>query len=244
MPADFRTAPVSGFIVYVGTPDDLTRKKIRTALSLALGVYLVETGHTLYDKEWQVVTATSRSAYSLGRRAFDLPTMPLAPLSDLNRKFDIGRVKLTRMVDRLFAAYDALDLGNLSWADWHARTATVHIAPAHFGAGIEALQHAYVKMHPNTIATTILPRPKWDEVMETIAATIAAASIPDDAKKLLTAKIRSGTNSAPQREILTAIAQAINIDIGLTRTQHGGVATMPLTDFPFLRARNSTRYET
>jgi hypothetical protein len=214
VPADFRTAPISGFIVYVGTPDDLTRKKIRTALSLALGVYLVETGHTLYDNEWQIVTATSRSAYSLGRRAFDLPTMPLTPLSDRNFQFDIGRDKLTRMVDRLFAAYDALDLGNLSWAYWHACTATVHIAPAHFGAVIEALQRAYVKMHPAKIETTILPRPKWDEVMESIAAAIAAASIGDDIKGLLAAKIRSGINFVPQRERLRAISQAINIDIG------------------------------
>ena len=129
-----------------------------------------------------MVTATTKSAYSLGRRAFDLPTMPLAPLSDRNRPFDIGRYKLTRMVDRLFAAYGALDLGNLSWAYWHARTATVHIAPAHFGAAIEALQRAYVKMPPGKIETTILPRPKWDEVMESIAAAIAAASIADDIK--------------------------------------------------------------
>ena len=67
----------------------------------------------------------------MGRRAFDFPTMPLAPLSDRNFQFDIGRDKLTRMVDQLFATYDALDLGNLSWAYWHARTSTVHIAPAH-----------------------------------------------------------------------------------------------------------------
>jgi hypothetical protein len=101
-PVDVSSTISSGYIVYAGVPDDATRKKIRVALSFAFGVYLVETGHTLYDPEWQIVSATSRSAYSLGRRAFDLVTMPLAPLTDRNFQFDIGRSKLTRMVDRLF----------------------------------------------------------------------------------------------------------------------------------------------
>jgi hypothetical protein len=148
----------SGSIVYVGTLDDLTRKKIRNALSLAFGVYLVETGHTVYDKEWNVVSAAARSAYSLGWRAFDLLTMPLSPLTERNFKFDIGLSKLTRMVDRLFATYEELDLGNLTWAYWHARTATVHIAPAHFGAAIEALQRAYSEKHPDAIKLRIIPR--------------------------------------------------------------------------------------
>jgi hypothetical protein len=48
--------------------------------------------------------------------------------------------KLQRMVEKLVSAYHTLDLANLAWAYWHARTAAVHIAPAHFGAAIEALQ--------------------------------------------------------------------------------------------------------
>ena len=55
----------AGCIVYTGAPDDETRKKVRTALSFALGVYLVETGHTLYDPTWLIVRATSISPYSL-----------------------------------------------------------------------------------------------------------------------------------------------------------------------------------
>jgi hypothetical protein len=106
--------------------------------------------------------------------------MPLAPLSDRNFQHDLGRTKLTRMVNALFSAYEVLDLGNLSWAYWHARAATVHIAPAHFGAAIEALQRAYIKSRPDTIATTVLARPKWEELTAAIACTIAGATIPDD----------------------------------------------------------------
>ena len=151
----------SGCIVYVGAPNSQLRKKIRTALSFAFGLYLVETGHASYDNEWQIVRTASISAYSLDGRAFDLPMMPLTWLTDRGFQHDIGRQKLQRMVERLVAAYDDLDLGNLAWAYWHARTATAHIAPAHFGAAIEALQRGYVKMKPDTIPTTILSRPKW-----------------------------------------------------------------------------------
>ena len=81
----------AGCIVYTGAPDDETRKKVRTALSFALGVYLVETGHTLYDPTWLIVRATSISPYSLNGRALDLPIMPLTWLTDRNYQFDISR---------------------------------------------------------------------------------------------------------------------------------------------------------
>jgi hypothetical protein len=208
------TASREGCIVYTGAPDDQTRKKVRTALSFALGLYLFQTGHTVYDNQWRIVRASSVSPYSLDGRAFDLPIMPLTWLTDRNFQFDIGRQKLQRMVERLFSAYDDLDLGNLAWAYWHAPTATAHIAPAHFGAAIEALQRAYVKMNPGAIPTTILPHPKWDELLAALGNTINSASIPDDAKTTLTGKIRNGTNSVPQRERLRAISQALKITIG------------------------------
>jgi hypothetical protein len=50
----------------------------------------------------------------------ELTVQPLMWLSDRNAEFDIGPVALTRMVERLFTNYDALDLPNLSWAYWHS----------------------------------------------------------------------------------------------------------------------------
>ena len=61
-------------------PDDAFRKKVRVALSFALGLYLVDLGHTIYDRDWRIVSALARSAYSLGRRAFDMGPEQLAPL--------------------------------------------------------------------------------------------------------------------------------------------------------------------
>jgi len=198
-----------GYIVYVGTPDDLFRRKIRTALSFSLGVYLAELGHTLYDQKWNIVSATSRSAYSLAKRTFDAAPMPLAPLSGRGFPYDLGRTELTRMMNALVGDYDRLDLGNLSWAYWHACTATVHIAPAHFGAAIEALQRAYIKSRPEKIGTKILDR----EQFEILKAAIANAQIPDDRKIALKANL-NGINKLPQRAILKEVLRTIGITLG------------------------------
>jgi hypothetical protein len=70
------------------------------------------------------------------------------------------------------------------------------------------------ELHTYTIPTTILSRPKWDELFAAITNVIDSAPIPDEAKNVFRGKIRSGTNSTPQRERLRAIAQALQITIG------------------------------
>ncbi len=63
----------------VGVPSDEFRKKARTVLSFALNVYLVELGSAVYCKDWEIVSFKARSAYSMGRRVLELPTLPPAP---------------------------------------------------------------------------------------------------------------------------------------------------------------------
>ena len=213
-PAMEGPTPRSGCIIYEGVPDDLTRKKFRTALSFAFGTYLVETGHTVFDKDWRIVSATARSVYNLGGRASELSIQPLMWLSDRNAEFDIGRPPLTRMVERLFAAYDDLDLPNLSWAYWHARAAPPHIAPAEFGALLDGLQRVHGKKHRGKIPSTILPEAGWDPLFESISAVIDAANIPDPAKSAIKANVQSGTNQAAKRDQLQALGDAIGIVIG------------------------------
>ncbi len=215
---DDRTLGIKpGCIIYEGTPDILVRKKIRTALSFALGVYLIEVGHTLYDKDWHSVLVVARSPYSLGKRAFDLHAMPLAHLSDRNWQFDLGRVKLTRMVNALYLSYESLDLGNLSWAYWHARIATVHIAPAHLGAAIEALLDAYTKKYPGTISTKALAKCEWKSLSNAIRDVISNFSISDINKAIISGNV-SNINRVPIRNILAAICSAIDIDLGEPET--------------------------
>jgi hypothetical protein len=118
------------------------------------------------------------------------------------------------MVGALVAAYDELDLGNLSWAYWHACTATVHIAPAHFGAAIEALQRAYIDAHPGVVSKTILPREPWLRLKAAMAASIAEADILDDSKRTLTGKLFN-LNQTDQRLLLKAVLDTVGLRLGM-----------------------------
>jgi hypothetical protein len=213
-PVEEAATPRSGFIAYDGLPDDDTRKKIRTALSFAFGVYLVEIGHTIFDKEWLVVAATARTAYSLGNRASELPMQPLVWLTDRNFQHDISRAKLTRMVERFFASYEDLDLANLSWAYWHARTAPPHIAPAEFGALLDGLQRIYGKKHRGAIPTRILLEADWDPLLKSISAVVDAAQIPEEVKAAIKGNVQNGANNVAKRDQLAALGDSIGITIG------------------------------
>jgi hypothetical protein len=128
--------------------------------------------------------------------------------------FGISRTKLTRMVERFFSMYDSLDLGNLSWAYWHARTVPPYIVPAHFGSAIEALQRSYSKMNPRKIRTKKLADAQWKQLVEALNAVVEKASISEEDKAAVVDKIKSNANSAPKRDQLKAMAEMIKIEIG------------------------------
>lgn len=201
-----------GCIVFDGTPDDAFRKKVRTALSLALGLYLVDLGSTYYNNNWSIVSTLARSAYSLGRRAFDTVPEQLAPLGPryLN---ELNAAQLTRAITALVREFDELDLANLSWAYWHACAATVHIAPAHFGAAIEALQNAYIKRNPGVVAESWVPRAVWKVLRSNIAAAIDDAEISEQAKAAMKVKLAT-FNTVDQRLRLKAVMGATGLQLG------------------------------
>ena len=201
-----------GCLVFDGTPDANFRKKIRTALSYCLGLYLIDLGSTHYDHAWHVVRTMARSAYSLGRRAFDMGPDELAPLHD-RYLHGLDTARLTRAVTALYRAFDDLDLANLSWAYWHACAATPHIAPAHFGAAIEALQASYLKRHPGSLFDEWVPRAVWKPLRTSLAALIDGAAIPEDAKAGLKAKL-AAFNTLDQRTKLKAVMRAVGLRLG------------------------------
>ena len=210
---NFAGADKTGCILYAGAPDDAFRKKIRTALSFVLGVYLVETGHTAYDTKWRFLGGTARSAYSLGGQASHLAPMPLAHLSDRNFKDELGLPKTTRMVEAFVAAYERLDLGNLAWAYWHARCSTVHIAPALFGAAIEALLRAFESGRSGRSATAILDQSAWTAMREALTAAIASIAVSEDARDALQKNI-GRLNEATKRDFLGQAMHSLGIDLG------------------------------
>ncbi len=118
------------------------------------------------------------------------------------------------MVERLFARYDDLDLPNLSWSYWHARTAPPHIAPAQFGATIEALQDSYIKLHPGKFPEEILPTKDWRALRKNVIAVVEAAAISEDSKAAFKKNILETMNNVPQRLMLKSVCEDVGVVIG------------------------------
>ena len=201
-----------GCIIYDGVPDESFRKKIRVALSFALGLYLVDLGNTHYDASWVAVSTLARSAYSLGRRAFELHTLPLTPLGS-RYPYELNPVQLTRAVTAFVNAFDSLDLANLHWAYWHACAATPHVAPAQFGAAIEALQGAYIKANPGAVPKGSAPPKAWKELRAALVTTVESAGISAEAKAALKENVLK-LNRIDQRQRLKLIMTALDLQLG------------------------------
>jgi hypothetical protein len=202
-----------GCIVYTGAPNEDTKLKIRTALSYALGVYLVYLGSTTYSSEWHTIYFKSVSAYSIGRRVFDLPVLPPAPLGS-RFEHEITSAALSRMVNGIHSHYDELKFGSLSWAYWHALCATMHIAAVHFGAAIEALQRNYVSAHPQNFKTTLVSDPAtWRTLSCDMRRAISNLSISDEDKRILGDKL-GNLNETPRGVIMDRLLKSINIKLG------------------------------
>ena len=202
-----------GCIIYLGTPDEEFRKRVRNALSFALGAFLVNLGSVVYTANWEGQSFQLKSAYSIGKKVFDLPVLHPAPLH-LNWQHGIDRPRLHRMVNSIIGKYDELDFGNLAWAYWHAMCATPHIAGVHFGAAIEALQRRYITANSTKIQTKIIAdRAIWTKFSDEVERVIADARLPEESKAALRQNIGS-LNNVHQRAKMEALLREINIALG------------------------------
>jgi hypothetical protein len=207
-----------GCIIYVGNPDEQFRKKVRTAISFALGVYLVDLGSAVYSKDWEIISFKSRSAYSIDRKVLDLVVLPPAPMG-ARWQHEIDRVPFARLVNAVFHNYEALDFGNLSWAYWHALCATPHIASVHFGAAIELLLRQYGAMKPDQFPRGIIAdRATRKRLFGQVEEAIAKLEVSEEKKNALRENI-GGLNRVHQRDSMEAILKDIGIVLGPDESQ-------------------------
>ena len=207
-----------GCIVYVGNPDEEVRKKVRIAISFALGVYLVDLGSAVYSEDWEIISFKSRSAYSIDRKVLDLAVLPPAP-TGARWQHEIDRVPFTRLVNAVFDNYETLDFGNLSWAYWHALCATPHIASVHFGAAIEMLLRQYAATKPDQFPQGIITdRAMWKQFSGEVDEAVSKLEIPDAKKNALRENI-GGLNRVHRRDTMDAILKDIGIALGADKSQ-------------------------
>ena len=207
-----------GFILYRGAPDEGTREKIRHCLSFALGNYLVNLGSTTLDAAYQPVSITAVSANRISDRIFKLPPLPPAPLETRYQR-EVDAVVLSRIVNSIYAASDELGLRSLSWAYWHALCAPVHIAAAHFGAAIEALQDTFVKAHPEKFPTRLIPDDtEWRALQKRLTEAVRSSALEPEVQTIFENKV-AGLNSVPISKLSEQVFTHLGIPLGeLERT--------------------------
>lgn len=180
-----------GCIVYVGLPTDEFRDKVRRCLSYALGIYFVYMGVSRFDAEWHLTDFEAVDPYSMRGQAMRLPPMPPSPLGSLRGVWDIDPGRLSRMVNALYAKYDTLNFGVVTWAYWHAVTATPHIAAVHFGAALESLQRAFLSTSSTKSSSTTVDEPTWEKIRPALETSLAPLGLPSKTLDIFKNKVRN-----------------------------------------------------
>lgn len=210
-----------GFILYLGIPDEETRMKVRGCLSFLLGDYLLYLGWTCFDLQWKPVSFCAVSAHALVDEATRISGRPPTPLG-MTYQREIDPSILSKMVTSLLKIHDEYELRAVFWNYWHAKAAPVHMAAAHFGAAIEALQRAYFKKNGVDGSSRIVnDNNAWQTLSEQIAQCITNANLTAEEKRLLTNKARQ-LNSAPQSVASERFFDSLSLKIGALEKQAWG----------------------
>jgi hypothetical protein len=202
-----------GYILYMGLPDEDERRKIRTCLSFALGIYLVHLGHSTYTADWKVKSFRAVEGYSMDMRAFDIHVQPPAWLgTKSHNQLDI--TKVTRLISGLYAHYEELDFDNLNWGYWHAITVPPHIKAVHYGAIIEALQRNYLDAHQKEFSESVVPdRESWKKLKASVTNAINGETLTSGQKELLLANV-GRLNQTPRADVTDQVLQRLNLVLG------------------------------
>ncbi len=200
-----------GFILYTEMPSAEIREKIRIILSFLLGIYFVYLGHSVFCKDWRLVSYEAISAYALGGSAYKLPPCPPAPLGKMF-EWEIDRTILSNMANKLYTHYDTLNFRSLSWALWHALSAVSHIAPVHYGAAIEALQNAYIKSNENKFNRKLLDGESWSSIKKQVEEIIDKSTTEKNLRYILKNKI-SNLNEKPSNIIMIEVLECLGLSL-------------------------------
>jgi hypothetical protein len=203
----------SGYILYSGVPSDDFRKKVRNCLSFIIGRLLVQTGHSVFDSDWKIVSSEAISSYSMGQAVFNLHSIPPAPLG---KKFqgELDEGVLSPIFISIYRNYDKYNFGYLSWAYWHAICAPVHIAAVHFGACIESLQKSFINNNGELFRTSLIQKADWKLFRTNVQEILKDMDIDEEERKVLENKINS-LNQTPQSILTERFINTLDIKLSV-----------------------------
>jgi hypothetical protein len=201
----------SGYIIYTGVPPDDFRKKIRNCLSFILGRPLIQTGHSIFDADWAIVSSEAISSYSMGQEAFNIHSMPPVPLG-MKYQGELDEEVVSPILLSIYNNYDEYKFGHLSWAYWHAICAPVHIAAVHFGACFESLQKSYINNNGKLFRTSLLEKASWKPFRTNMQHALENIEVEKAEKKILENKINS-LNQTPQSILTERFLNTLDINL-------------------------------
>ena len=187
-----RGAIKPGYILYVGHPDEGSRKRIRDSLSFALGFPIVHLGHAEYTEQQKLAYFKAVNAYSMDGRAFKVPVMAPAPVCNPPGSNMLDRARLEVVANAFFDNYHSFGLSSLNWVYWHAVTAPVHMAAAYFGAAIEGIQKKYIDHQGDGFNNLIIPKRDYKTLRKAIFEAIGECGLEPADKKIFEEKISNG----------------------------------------------------
>ena len=199
----------SGYLLYLGTPCDETRKKIRNCLSFVLGRPLIKTGYSVFDLNWNIISFKAISAYTMGESAFSIPTSPPAPLGH-KYQGELDPTIVSSLANSIYEKYEEYNFGRLSWAYWHAISAPVHIAAVHFGACIESLQSSYIKIHGKLFSNALLEKSQWRKFREGVLDVLDSIELEGVERQVIENKLNS-FNQSPQNVLTDRFLNSLGI---------------------------------
>lgn len=205
-----------GFILYLGVPSDEKREKIRQCLSFCFGDYLLSLGCTRFNDKWIPVEFKAVNPAFLADEATRISGCPPAPLG-MCYEFEIDRSRLNEMVSRLYAVYDEYNFRLIFWSYWHALSAPVHMAAAHFGAAFEALQGAYFNRAEAKSSNRLIEKQQWRPVEAQLIDLINGANFSEDVREAFVNKLKQ-LNVAPQSVLSRRFLSALGLEVSAPET--------------------------
>ncbi|MFV3383134.1 hypothetical protein [Pseudomonas sp. NY15354] len=203
-----------GYILYLGNPGESIRRETREALSFALGLPLVYFGHSCHAFNGQLIEFSGVSPHTFGERAWTLPSLPPAPITDSSAGYPILNASLVeRIANGLLTASPSYNLSTLPWRLWYAESSPYFMKPAYYGALIEALQRTYLEVNHASISSTIIPKPEYRKIRKLISRLLEKQEYDPISTKLLSDKLNHG-NDAPQRIIASRFYAHLDLELG------------------------------
>ncbi|MGM0953606.1 MAG: hypothetical protein ACQEW7_11585 [Pseudomonadota bacterium] len=201
----------SGYILYSGVPSDHFRKKVRNCLSFIMGRPLIQTGHSIFDSDWKIVSLEAISSYSVGQAVFNIHSMPPAPLGS-KYQGELDERIVSSILLSIYRNYDQYNFGYLSWTYWHAICAPAHIAAVHFGACIESLQRSFINNNGKLFRTSLIEKSDWKPFRKNIQEILKEMKIGETEREVLENKVNS-LNQTPQSILTERFLDTLDIQL-------------------------------